>query len=159
MWDFFCTFAAILLLKAMKTSKIVVFFALVLMGLAACQKEKEPVNPFVTPGNTPDPNWTVTVDNDMTKSLTAIVFVAIGEQPGTLAAFMGDECCGIAEYKENLYMLYLSPATEDGGEVQLKFYSPDLKRIFIATDTFLFSNDAILGTPTEPYTPAWKVSE
>lgn len=131
---------------------------MVLMALTACQGDKEPVDPFVTPGNTPDPHWTVTVENNMSMSMTAIVSVAIGENPGTLAAFMGDECCGVAEYVENLYILYISPATEEGGKVQLKYYSPDLKRIFVA-EPFDFSNDAYLGTPDAPYTPEWKVSE
>lgn len=143
----------------MKNCKFVCF-AFVLMALVACQGEKEPVNPFVTPGDTPDPGWVVTVDNDMSASMTAIVSVAIGEQPGTLAAFMGNDCCGVAEFEEKagLYWLYISPATEAGGEVQLKYYSPDLKRIFVA-DPFVFRNDDMLGSNSEPFTPAWKVSE
>ena len=54
---------------------------------------------------------------------------------------------------------YITPATEAGGEVQLKFYSPDLKRIFVAKETFTFRNDAQLGSVSEPYTPEWKVTE
>ena len=119
---------------------------------AGCDKK----DPFVDPGNTADPQWTVTVENDMTASMTAVVRVQIGEGEGTLAAFMGEACCDVAEYIDGLYWLYLSPASEEGGDVQLKFYSPTLKRIFVTTETFLYRNDTQLGTVAEPYTPQWK---
>ncbi len=124
------------------------------LALSGC---KDNSDPFVDPGNTPDPNWVVTVDNNMTTSMTATVSVSFAKQPGTLAAFMGNECCGVAEYKaENgLYWLYMSPATEAGGEIQLRFYSPELKRIFRSTTTFPFTNDTQLGSVSAPYTPTW----
>ena len=97
----------------------------------------------------------------MTASMTAIVKVSFAQNEGTLAAFIGEDCCGIAEYKADygLYWLYLSPAAETGGDVQLRFYSPDLKRIFDAASTFPFSNDTQLGSIAEPYTPEWTVAK
>lgn len=129
----------------------------VLLFAAGCKDKKDdPVNPQVEPGTTENPNWVITVDNDMTSSMTAIVKVSLGKNAGTLAAFMGKDCCGIAEYNEEsgLYWLYISPAKE-ASEVQLKFYSPDQKRIFNATSTFPFRNDTQLGTVAAPYTPEW----
>jgi len=127
--------------------------------LTGCKKE-EPVNPYVDPGTTENPNW-VTGENNMTASMTAIVKVSFAQNEGTLAAFMGDKCCGIATYKADygLYWLYISPATEAGGDAQLRFYSPDLKRIFVAKEVFPFRNDTQLGSITEPYTPEWTVAE
>lgn len=135
--------------------------------LFGCKGKEGPVDPFVTPGTTENPNWVITVDNNMTASMTVIAKAVIGTQPGTLAAFIGDECCGIANYNADLglYLLYISPATEgENGQspmtnVQLKFYSQELKRIYVATSTFPFSSDARLGSITEPYTPAWTAAQ
>lgn len=43
--------------------------------------------------------------------------------------------------------------------VQLRFYSPDLKRIFEATETIPYSNDTNKGTIADPYTPEWTVAK
>ena len=136
------------------------FFALcALLLLAAGCKDNS--DPFVTPGNVANPEWTVSGENNMTSSMTAVVKVSFAENEGTLATFMGDQCCGIAEYiaEYGLYWLYMSPVTEAGGDVQLRFYSPDLKRIFDATSTFPYSNDSQLGSVAEPYTPQWCVAK
>ena len=114
-------------------------------------------DPFVDPGDTPNPNWVITVENNMPSSLTAIVKVSFAKNEGVLAAFMGNDCCGIAEYKDGLYWLYVSPASETGGAVQLRFYSPDLKRIFEATEIIPYSNNAMIGEVENPYTPTWVV--
>lgn len=129
--------------------------------LAAGCKEEQPVDPYVTPGNTPNPNWVITGDNDMTASMTAIVKVSFASQSGTLAAFIGNDCCGIAEYKADygLYWLYISPVKEGGGNVRLRFYSPSLKRIYDAKSTFPFRNDNLLGTLAAPHTPQWTVAK
>lgn len=144
------------------TALAVALLTVLTVFFAGCKKDKEsePVNPYVDPGTTENPNW-VTGENNMTASMTAIVKVSFAQNEGTLAAFMGDKCCGIATYKADygLYWLYISPATEAGGDVQLRFYSPDLKRIFVAKEVFPFRNDTQLGSITEPYTPEWTVTE
>jgi len=129
-------------------------------ALTGCKGKEEPVDPFVNPGTTENPNWVVTVENDMTASMTAIVKVSFAQSEGTLAAFMGEDCCGIAEYNADLglYWLYISPANANA-KVVLRFYSPELKRVFDATETFSFRNDAILGSITDPYTPEWTVAD
>lgn len=143
----------------MKTYKFSVVLCAVLLLAAGCKdSDKEPVNPYVIPGNTPDPQWQVTVDNDMTSSMTVIADIPFAKSAGTLAAFIGDDCCGIAEYNDEvgLYWLYISPADDANDNVQLKFYSPKLKRIFVSSLTF--RNDEHLGSVSAPYTPAWKVA-
>ena len=134
----------------------------VLLFAAGCKDKKDdPVNPQVEPGTTENPNWAVTVDNDMTLSMTAIVNVSFAKSEGSLAAFIGNDCCAIATYDADLklYWLYISPASEQGGNVQLRFYSPDEKRIFDATSTFPFRNDTQLGTVASPHTPSWTVAK
>ena len=135
----------------------VVVGLLLLIALTGCEN----TDPFVDPGNTPDPHWMITVENDMTSSMTVIVKVSFAEQAGTLAAFIGNDCCGVAtseNYIDGLYYLYISPSAQ-GEDVQLKFYSPNLKRIFEAKETFPFVNDGRLGSPSAPYTPTWTVAK
>ena len=91
--------------------------------------------------------------------MTAIVKINFQTAQGTLAAFIGDKCCGIGKYVDELWYLYISPATEEGGNVQLRFYSPSLKRIFVAKETFPYVNDSNLGKVAEPYTAEWVVAK
>lgn len=134
-------------------SKLSIILAVLLLA-AGCKNS----DPFVDPGDTPDPHWEVTIENDMTASMTGVVRVSFASNEGTLAAFMGEECCGVADYIDGLYHLYLSPANETT-DVQLRFYSPDLKRIFVATSTFPFRNDIQLGTVANPHTLSWTVAK
>ena len=129
----------------------------VLLIAAGCEN----TDPFVDPGNTPNPEWTLTVENDPASSMTAVVKVSFAEQAGTLAAFIGDDCCAVTtsvNFVDGLYYLYISPSAQ-GEDVQLKFYSPNLKRIFEAKETFPFVNDDRLGSPSAPYTPEWTVAK
>ena len=130
---------------------------LLLIALTGCEN----TDPYVNPGDTPDPHWVITVENDMTSSMTVIVKVSFAEQAGTLAAFIGDDCCAVTtsvDFVDGLYYLYISPSAQ-GEDVQLKFYSPDLKRIFEAKETFPFVNDGRLGSVSQPYTPEWTVAK
>ena len=146
-----------MMLQVRNLSKI--FLCAVLLLAAGCKDKEQPVNPYVDPGTTENPNWVLTVDTtDLTVSMTAIVKVSFAQSEGSLAAFMGNDCCGVADYIDGLYHLYLSPANETT-DVQLRFYSPDLKRIFVATEEIPFRNDANLGSIAEPYTPEWKVTK
>ena len=133
-----------------------IILAVLLIG-AGCEK----ADPVVNPGDTPNPNWEITVENDLMSSMTVIVKVSFAEKEGILAAFIGDDCCGVTSsenYIDGRYNLYISPS-EQGEDVQLKFYSPDLKRIFVAKYTFKYVNNDHLGSPSNPYTPEWTVAK
>ena len=133
-----------------------IILAVLLIG-AGCENS----DPVVNPGDTPNPNWVLTVENDLMSSMTVIVKVSFAEKEGILAAFIGDDCCGVTSsenYIDGRYNLYISPS-EQGEDVQLKFYSPDLKRIFVAKKTFKYVNDDSLGSPSNPYTPEWTVAK
>ena len=123
---------------------------------ASCEQK----DPYVNPGNVDDPQWKITVDTtDMTASMTAIVKVSFTGKQGTLAAFMGDDCGGIADYIDGLYYLYISPSANSNANVQLQFYSPDLKRVFVSKQTFPFVNDGNQGSVSAPFTPEWDVAK
>ena len=129
-----------------------------LVALTGCEKKQpvNPIDPYVDPGTTENPNWVLSVDTtDLTASMTAIVKVSFTDSVGTLAAFMDTTCCSIGKDLNGLYWLFISPASEQGGNVQLRFYSPHLKRIFKAKETFPFRNDTHLGSVSEPYSPEW----
>ena len=149
--------------------------SILLLSVAGCKKGVN--EPQTIHGNQPRPSWVVTDESNLQSSVTATIKVttlngqAIDDTmvgaDDLLAAFigeecvgiMGNECCGVATYIDGLYHLYISPATEAGGEVQLRFYSPDLKRIFEATETIPYSNDTNKGTIADPYTPEWTVAK
>ena len=123
---------------------------------ASCEQK----DPYVNPGSVEDPQWKITVDTtDMTASMTAIVKVSFTGKQGTLAAFMGDDCGGIADYIDGLYYLYISPSANSNANVQLQFYSPDLKRVFVSKQTFPFVNDGNQGSVSAPFTPEWDVAK
>ena len=74
------------------TALAVALLTVLTVFFAGCKKDKEsePVDPFVTPGDTPNPNWVITGDNDMSASMTSIVKVSFTKSKGTLAAFIGN---------------------------------------------------------------------
>ena len=72
----------------------------------------------------------------------------------SLAAFIGDNCVGVASPKEGLFFLYIA-GTE--GTVTLRYYSAHYKNLFEAKDVFAFKNDDHLGTVAEPFTPTFVV--
>ena len=95
-----------------------IILAVLLIG-AGCEN----TDPVVNPGDTPNPNWELTVENDLMSSMTVIVKVSFAEKEGILAAFIGDDCCGVTSsenYIDGRYNLYISPS-EQGEDVQLKF--------------------------------------
>ena len=143
--------------KLRAISRWLMMFLLVV--LAGCGKQEQ--DPFVDPSDAENPNWAVTVENDMSTSMTAIVKVSFAQGEGSLAAFIGEECCGIGQYKSEygLYWLYMSPASEGATDIELRFYSPELKRIFVAEELIPFHNDTQLGSVAAPYTPSWKAAQ
>ena len=156
-----------MMLQERNCKLLAIGFWLLALILTGCKNnENEPVGPDVKPGKTENPNWVITVENDMTASMTAIVKVSFTDKPGILAAFAGDACCGVTkeeDYIDGLYFLYVSPAPNDErqatNDIQLRFYSPDLKHIFEATTTFPFVNDGHQGTVSSPFTPEWVIAK
>ena len=166
----------------MKTSiKIMALCGLLLMA-AGCKDRNNPDNhntQTTLKGNVSAPTWTVSADNDMTSSMTAVVKVDLSKryaeqltaeniendkvvnEADLLAAFSGDECLGIAEQQDGLFYLYISaPAdSQAASPISLRYYSAALSNIFVSEDTFPFSNDAQLGKVSAPYTPAFIIEK
>ena len=123
-------------------------------------------------GNIAKPEWTAVAYNDMTSSMVAIVKVEklnnqalydkiAHDKEAILAAFAGEECLGIAEADSvsGFFLLYICAPTQEQ-TIQLRYYSSVYKNIFVDKDSFSFVNDAMKGTPKEPYIPSlWAIKK
>ena len=111
--------------------KFLVLASCVMMLLAVgCSERNKPEEPKSNTGNVADPQWVVTVETDLNSSMTVVAKVTLGDNNGTLAAFIGDDCCGVAKAQDEdgLYLLFISPS-ESGNTITFKFYSPAQKHI------------------------------
>lgn len=136
--------------------------SILLLSVAGCKKDVN--EPQTVHGNQPRPSWVVTDESNLQSSMTAIIKVTtlngqaidntmVGADD-LLAAFIGEECVGIAEYKDGLFYLYLSA---EEGTVTLRYYSAYYTNLFEVKDAFVYRNDASIGTVSEPYCPQWVV--
>ena len=136
--------------------------SILLLSVAGCKKDVN--EPQTIHGNQPRPSWVVTDESNLLSSMTAIIKVttlngqAIDDTmvgaDDLLAAFIGEECVGIAEYKDGLFYLYLSA---EEGIVTLRYYSAYYTNLFEVKDAFVYRNNASIGTVSEPYCPQWVV--
>lgn len=131
---------------------------------AGC-KEEEPETLF---SDKACPTWTAPAQYDYTSSMTAVVKVDLKvkypakaadfvlNDQDLLAAFSDNICLGTASPQEGLFFLYIT-GTE--GAVTLRYYSAHYKNLFEAPDAFVFSNDAHLGSVSEPVVPTFVESK
>ena len=136
--------------------------SILLLSVAGCKKDVN--EPQTIHGNQPRPSWVVTDESNLQSSVTATIKVttlngqAIDDTmvgaDDLLAAFIGEECVGIAEYKDGLFYLYLSA---EEGTVTLRYYSAYYTNLFEVKDAFVYRNNASIGTVSEPYCPQWVV--
>lgn len=167
----------------MRKNLFLIASCMMLLFAAGCTEEADelqPANPqkpnteTTITGNQSKPSWAVPEDYDMTSSMTTIVKVDLSftypdqvaalkekvlNEGDVLAAFDGNTCIGVAELTDNLFFLYItSPASEDN-QVAIRYYSATLKNIFVAQETITFSNDAHIGSVSEPFAPKFVVAK
>ena len=131
-----------------------------MMMLTGCDK-KEPVGPSLN-GDVPRPAWTSPSEYDYTSSMTAVVKVtnlngqvindSVVKAEDVLAAFSGETCLGVAEYRDGLFFLFV---TATDGDVTLRYWSKHYTNLFEAKDAFPYVNDTQKGTPSAPFTPSF----
>ena len=143
----------------------IILCALLLLA-AGCKPKEEPVDPQkALYGNVARPTWTVSEDYDYSSSMTAVITIetlngqilndSIVNKDDLLAAFIGEECRGIATYDSGLFYLYVAGP---GETVTLQFWSAHYKNLF-AAEPIPFVNDTQLGSTAEPYKPNWVVAK
>ena len=150
------------MMSQVRNCNLILLCTLLLLA-AGCKKENN--DPQTLQANKPRPAWQVSDSVDILSSMTAVIRVTTLEGQAVedkevgasdmLAAFVGEECVGIAEYKDGLFYLYMS-AQE--GYVTLRYYSAHYANLFEAEDAFVYRNDSFVGTVAEPFTPQWKLS-
>ena len=138
--------------------KIVTIISCGLLLLAAgCKPKEEPVDPQkALYGNVARPTWTVSEDYDYTSSMTAVISMdsLVTSSEDVLAAFIGDECRGLATYDSGLFYLYIAGP---GETVTLRYWSAQYTNLFV-TEPISFVNDVQLGSTAEPYKPVFVVA-
>ena len=151
----------------MKNQFLTLATCALLLLAAGCKPKEEPVDPQkALYGNVPRPEWVALEDYDYTSSMTAVIRVDLAAQypdaaadfvlddQDLLAAFIGDECCGVATPQDGLFYLYInSPVTDNPSPVTLRYWSAHFKNLFVAADAFPYSNDSQQGSYTAPFVP------
>lgn len=140
-----------------------------LCTLVGCKTKDEPET-FIS--DKARPTWTAPEVSDMTSSMTAVVKVDLKAQypdqaadfvldsNDLIAAFSGETCLGVASPQDGLFFLYIaSPVTGNPSSVTLRYYSAHYKNLFEAKDAFPYRNDDHLGTPDNPFIPAFVVAK
>ena len=135
-------------------------FSILLCGLlllaAGCKPKEEPVDPQkALYGNVARPEWVAPEDYDYTSSMTAVISMdsLVTSSEDVLAAFIGDECRGIATYDSGLFYLYIAGP---GETVTLRYWSAQYTNLF-AAEPISFVNDVQLGSTADPYKPHFVV--
>lgn len=138
-----------------------------LLFAAGCKKD-EPVNPQqALYGDVARPTWTVQEDYDYSSSMTAVIKVEtlngqvvnarLVSESDVLAAFVGEECRGIATYDGGLFYLYIAgphDATENDQVIRLRYWSSHYTNLF-EDGAITFVNNAHIGSVAEPYVPTF----
>ncbi len=133
----------------------------VLLFLASCGKEEggNNVEPDPLFGNITDPAWSVSADYDYTTSMTAVISVDLQgrdslwtiDSADRVAAFVGDECVGLANPSGSLFFLFIVPPQHGGDDIALRYYSSYYRNIFRSDTVFSFSNGSQQGTVSNPF--------
>ena len=154
----------------MKNQFLTLATCALLLLAAGCKPKEEPKpEPEPVQNLTADvarPDWTAPEDYDYTSSMTAVIRVDLAAQypdaaadfvlddQDLLAAFIGDECCGVATPQDGLFYLYISsPVTDNPSPVTLRYWSAHFKNLFVAADAFPFVNDNNQGSYSTPFVP------
>lgn len=165
----------------MKLKTLFPLTILACMLAAGCGSDDELVFPVQPPqesiiGNMDSPAWALPDGIDMTSSMTAIVSVdlsltypsEVAALSGTtvgawsvtaadqLAAFDGETCVGVASLVDGLFFLYV---TRPSGTQPLcfRYYSAQLRNVFVAKDVCTFEPDACQGSVSAPLTPPFQL--
>lgn len=136
-----------------------------LFFLASCGEEEVSEKPFSIQGNIDDPAWVVGTEYDYSSSMTAVIQVNLlmadnmpvpsdiwtTDFEDRLAAFVGDECVGVAQCDDlGRFFLFIHAPSQPYGQITLRYYSNKLHNIFNTDTSFPFVNGGQQGTAAEP---------
>lgn len=106
------------------------------------------------------PTWTVPDMHIYPASMTAIIRMSDYIQPSIssadlLGAFIGEECRGIASYRNGIYLIQIKGDPSEMRNVEFRYYCDATKELFISADKIAFESDITLGTVDNPKTLTW----
>lgn len=146
--------------------------------MAGCTKENtEPTNTVpidtvperdIPTGDIPTPAWAYDQDYDYTSSMTAVVGVDLTatypdltpddwqiNSGDLLGAFAGETCLGVSSPTDGLFFLYITSPAESGADITVRYYSAQLRNVFLADEVLHFESGTQQGSVTNPLTPAF----
>lgn len=134
----------------MKKHNYILFILLCLTCITFCTCSDDD-----DPKTYPAPGWTIKDNPEYSVSMTAILQLpenlsVYADQGDELAAFIGDECRGVATHVDNLYYLLIKGAAHEQSKVYFKYYSSKNKYLYKSTNSETFEIDKVYGTADDP---------
>lgn len=123
-----------------------IMLSLVLITVLSCDKD----------GPTLSPDWTITQNPDYSVTMTAVVqlpkdMIWSIRAEDKLAAFVGDECRGIASLvNENVHFVLIRGKADEVNNVEFRYYSAYKETIYKTEDFLPFEPDFVFGTVDTP---------
>lgn len=137
-------------MKKISQALITAALCMLIVCLNSCKKEDSfPVFPA--------PHWTVDANPDYSVSMTAIVVLppnlnAYSQTEDQMAAFIGEECRGVAQFINGAYYLLIKGSAEEQAQVSIRYYSARNQYMYTTGAFVTFEADAVHGTADKPVT-------
>jgi hypothetical protein len=129
--------------------KILIFTFIAIFCLAVSCKKDESYRTFDRP------TWQTTLDG-YSVSMTCVVtldknIIGYVDSEDILAAFIGNECRGVAEYTKDKFFLNIVGSPEETSLITFKYYSAKNKYLYQEEGLHSFVSNGVLGVSDEPY--------
>lgn len=137
-------------MKRISQTVVIIVISILYVCLNSC-KEEESFTEF------PAPDWTVATDPNYSVSMTAVVILpanlsVYAQADDRLAAFVGNECRGVAYRIDDVFYLLVKGAPSEQVQVNIRYYSTRNKYMYTTDTDLTFEADAVYGTADEPMT-------
>jgi len=105
----------------------------------------------------PTPVWRAEANPDYSVSMTATVVLpanlATYMQPeDQMAAFVGEECRGLAYLVDNIYYLLIKGSPGEQPQISIRYYSSRNQYMYTTDAIITFEADGVYGTTDNPVT-------
>ncbi|WP_455586537.1 hypothetical protein [Bacteroides sp.] len=135
-----------------KISQSILIIALCILGVCmnSCN-EDETFTVF------PTPVWRVESNPDYSVSMTATVVLpanlaAYAQADDQMAAFVGDECRGVAYLVDNTFYLLIKGSPGEQSQISIRYYSARNQYMYTTGAVITFEADGVYGTTDDPVT-------
>lgn len=103
----------------------------------------------------PAPAWRVDANPDYSVSMTATVVLpanlaAYEQAEDKMAAFIGEECRGVAQFINGAYYLLVKGSPGEQSQISIRYYSARNQYMYTTGAFIPFEADAVYGTADAP---------